>query len=196
MIEYFLLFFNYIEINIENNFTLTFLIFFFFLTFYHSLSIPGNSVFIGATGYFFGIYIGFFLSIISIVIGSLIFFSFSHLFINKFFPNIFFKYANKIKKYISNSTLEYLIVFRIIPGPPLFVQNLILSLLNIDKKKFIISSFIGFSPIVFSIVFIGNSLKNIERIFNISPYDFFNLKILIVFLCIIFLILIRIFYKK
>ena len=156
--EILLNFLDHIKINVENNFILTFLFFFIFLLFYSSFSIPGNPIFIAATGYFFGIYIGYFISIIALVLGSLIFFSFFNIFIRKIFPGIFDKYVNNLNKYISNSSIEYLIIFRMIPGPPLFLQNLLLSFLNIDKIKFILTSFIGFTPLVFFMVFIANFL--------------------------------------
>ena len=37
--------------------------------------------------------------------------------------------ANQINLYIKKSTFEYLIIFRIIPGPPLMLQNFFLSML-------------------------------------------------------------------
>jgi len=86
--EIFLNFLDYIKINVEYNFILTFLIFFIFLFFYCSFSIPGIPIFVTATGYFFGIYIGYFISIISLVLGSLIFFSFFNFFIRKIFQDL------------------------------------------------------------------------------------------------------------
>ena len=44
---------------------------------------------------------------------------------------------------------------------PLFVQNLFLSTLNISKTKFIISSFIGFSPYFLFFSFIGNQFSDL-----------------------------------
>ena len=194
--ETFLSFLDYIKINVEYNFILTFLIFFIFLIFYSSFSIPGNPIFITATGYFFGIYIGYFISIISLVLGSLIFFSFFNFFIRKIFPGFINKYVNNLNKYISNSTIEYLIIFRIIPGTPLFLQNLLLSFLKITKKKFILTSFIGFTPIVFLMAFVGNQLNDIDKLKDFSINDFFSFKFLIFIFFFIIFLLIRIFYKK
>ena len=81
-------FLDYIRINIEGNFIWTFVFFFIFLLIYNSFSIPGNMFFIAATGYFFGTYIGYFLSIFTLVFGSLIFCSYSHIIIQKMFPKI------------------------------------------------------------------------------------------------------------
>ena len=78
----FYIFLDFIKLNIENNFILTFLLFFVFLLFYSAFSIPGYLIFIASTGYFFGIYFGFILSILSLVllVSVLIFFRyFSHI---------------------------------------------------------------------------------------------------------------------
>lgn len=194
--EIFLNFLNYIEINVEYNFIFTFLIFFIFLLIYNSFSIPGNPIFIATTGYFFGIYIGYFMSIITLVLGSLIFFIFFNFFIKKILPGIFYKYSNNIKNYISNSSLEYLIIFRMLPGPPLFLQNSILSFLNITKIKFILSTFIGFTPFVFFLVFIGNQFKDIDKLKKLSINDIFSFKFLIFLFFFIIFLLLRIRYKK
>ena len=143
--DFFYIFLDFIKINIENNFIFTFLLFFVFLLFYNAFSIPGNLVFIASSGYFFGIYLGFILSISSLVLGSLFFFIFSKFFLKKIFPNIYLKYSNSVSHYISNSSTEYLIIFRIIPGTPLMIQNLCLSLLDIKKTTFILTSLVGIS---------------------------------------------------
>ena len=189
-------FFDFIKINVEYNFYFTFLIFFIFLLFYNTFAIPGSFIFISATGYFFGIYLAYFIGIFTLVFGSFIFFSFSTIFFKKLFPKIINNYTVNIENYISNSSLEYLIIFRMIPGPPLFLQNLLLSLINIKKINFIISSFIGFSPVVFVSVYVGHQLKEIDKLKNISFNDIFSFKFLIFIFCIIIFLLIRIFYKK
>ena len=194
--EILLNFLDYIKLNVENNYVFTFFLFFIFLLIYNSFSIPGNLIFVASTGYFFGIYIGYFLSIFSLVLGSLLFFSFSQFFIEKIFSNFINKYRNNFQRYLSNSSIEYLIIFRMIPGPPLFLQNLILSFLNISKIKFFITSFIGFSPLIFIVVFIGNQLSDIDKIKTLSFNDIFSFKFLIFILCLIFFLSFRIFYKK
>ena len=194
--EILLNFLDYIKLNVENNYVFTFFLFFIFLLIYNSFSIPGNLIFVASTGYFFGIYIGYFLSIFSLVLGSLLFFSFSQFFIEKIFSNFINKYRNNFQRYLSNSSIEYLIIFRMIPGPPLFLQNLILSFLNISKIKFFITSFIGFSPLIFIVVFIGNQLSDIDKIKTLSFNDIFSFKFLIFILCLIFFLSLRIFYKK
>ena len=76
-----------------------------------------------------------------------------------------------ITKYIAQSTTEYLIVFRLIPGTPLIVQNIVLSLINISSLKFLLTTFIGFTPIIFFSVYIGHKINDIEKIKQLTSKD-------------------------
>ena len=194
--DFLYLFLDFIKINLDSNFILTFFLFFIFLLFYNTLAIPGNLIFIASTGYFFGIYLGFFLSITSLVLGSLIFFIFSKFYLKKLFPKIYDRFSSKIDNYISNSSIEYLIIFRMIPGPPLLLQNLFLSILNIKKYIFIFSSFVGFTPIIFISVFVGFQLNNLEKIKTMSFNNIFSKEMIFVLIFFISLLVIRIFFKK
>ena len=73
----FFVFLDFLKIYIDTNYNFSILIFFVFLLFYNTFSIPGNLIFVVSAGYFFGIYIGYIISILSIVLGSLIFFTVS-----------------------------------------------------------------------------------------------------------------------
>ena len=129
----FYVFLDFLNIYINSNFYSSIIIFFIFVLVYKSFSMPGHLIFDVSAGYFFGIYVGYALSIISTVLGSLIFYTASKLFLKKIFINIYNRYSTKISKYIANSSIEYLILLRMIPGPPLMVQNLCLSILKINS---------------------------------------------------------------
>jgi len=73
----FYVFLDFLNTYIDTNYNFSILIFFVFLLVYNTFSIPGNLIFVVSTGYFFGIYIGYIISILSIVLGSLIFFTVS-----------------------------------------------------------------------------------------------------------------------
>ncbi len=70
----------------QDNYFISILAFFFFLICYSAFSLPGLLIFTCMSGYLFGIYYGFIVSILSVTIGSLIF-----LFYQKIFLNIFYK---------------------------------------------------------------------------------------------------------
>ena len=109
-------------------------------------------------------------------------------------PSYVNKYSSKANNYISNSSLEYLILFRIIPGPPLFLQNLIFSFLNIDKVKFIISSLIGFAPITLICVYVGNQINNLNNIKSITFSNIFTFDFFLILFCIGVILFLRILY--
>ena len=194
--EILITFLDYIKFNIEYNFMFTFFLFFTFMLFYNSFSLPGNIIFMASAGYFFGILLGFFLSIITLVFGSFLFFTFIHYFLKIIKPNFIDKYIKSLQNYISKSTISYLIIFRMIPGIPLFLQNLLLSFINISKKNFLISSFFGFTPIVFIVVFIGHTLNDINKIKELSVSDFFSYNSIIFILFLSIIMGVKFFYKK
>jgi len=189
-------FLDFLNTYINTNFNFSIFIFFIFLLVYNMFSIPGNLIFVASAGYFFGIYIGYIISILSIVFGSFIFFTASKLLLKKIFINFYNKYSLKINRYISNSSIEYLIMFRMIPGPPLMIQNVCLSILKIHSFKFILTSFIGFSPIIFIAVYYGSKIKSYESIKNITMNSIISRDFLIFIALVIFFLSLRIVFKK
>ena len=194
--DIFLKYLDFITYFVDNNFLLSAFLFFIFLVIYNSFSLPGNLFFFLSSGFFFNVYIGFLINILSIVIGSLNFFIFSKLFFKFFLSKFYNKYSNKITKIIKNSSYEYLILLRLISLFPLMVQNICLSILNISKTKFIITTFIGFIPIMFLAAFIGNEISNFVEIKNFKMKDLFSSNFLLIFLLLISIIILRIFFKK
>ena len=195
MTTYLLIFENIIKL-IELNFFYSLLFYSVFIFFYSTLSLPGLLIFIVFAGYVFGLIWGFLICIISATLGSFFFFLISKYILSKFFSKIYSKYANKIDLYIKNSKLEYLIIFRIIPGSPLILQNFLLSTLKISKYKFILSTLIGFSPIMFFSVYLGNKIKNLKIIANISSSDIFTWDLIFTILVFTIILIIMIFLKK
>jgi len=194
--DIFLKYLDFITYYVDNNFLLSAFLFFIFLVIYNSFSLPGNLFFFLSSGFFFNVYIGFLINILSIVIGSLNFFIFSKIFFKLFLSKFYNKYSNKITKIIKNSSYEYLILLRLISLFPLMVQNICLSILNISKTKFIITTFIGFIPIMFLAAFIGNEISNFVEIKNFKMKDLFSSNFLLIFLLLISIIILRIFFKK
>ena len=192
----FLTYLDFINYYVDKNFLLSAFIFCFFLIIYNSFSLPGNLLFFLSSGFFFNLYIGFLINILSIVIGSLNFFIFSKFFFKTFLSKFYNKYSNKITKIIKNSSYEYLILLRLISLFPLMVQNICLSILNISKTKFIITTFIGFIPIMFLAAFIGNEISNFVELNNFKMKDLFSSNFLLIILLLISIIILRIFFKK
>ena len=194
--EFFFSLIQDILIYSQDNYFISILFFFFFLLFYSIFSLPGLIIFTCMSGYLFGIYHGFIISILSVTFGSLIFFILSKIFFKFFFIEYYGKYAQNINKYISHSTLEYLIIFRLVPALPLMAQNIILSLLDIPKFKFFLATFVGFSPIFFTSVIIGNRIKNIQLIKGITGKDLFTWDIVLIISVLILFLILKIKFKK
>ena len=194
--EILITFLDYVKLNVEYNFIFTFFLFFVFMLFYNSFSLPGNIIFMASAGYFFGIILGFFLSIMTLVFGSFLFFIFFHHFLKIVNLNFIDKHIKSLQNHISKSTISYLIIFRMIPGIPLFLQNLFLSFINISKKNFLISSFFGFTPIVFIVVFIGHTINDINKVKALSISDFFSYNSIIFILFLSIILGVKCFYKK
>tara|TARA_Y100001980_G_scaffold36772_1_gene13669 strand:+ start:53 stop:646 length:594 start_codon:yes stop_codon:yes gene_type:complete len=195
MIDFIFNFLIQFDLLIKNNFELSLILYFLFSFLFYTFSFPGGLIIILASSFFFGFIIGFIINIITIILGSLCFFL--------FFKNIFKKYFNKqienfslkLNKIIKKSSLEYLILLRLIFGVPLFVQNLFLSTLNISITKFVISSFLGFSPYFLFFSYIGNKFSNLIQIKDFQLSNILSFELVSIFLILIIFLLFRILLK-
>ena len=195
MLENFFLYINFINQNLENNYLIFSLIYFFSLILFFSLSLPGGPILLITTGFFFGFYIGFIINIFSIVIGSYFFVYCAKNFFKNFFNKLYLKFSNKLNKLINNSSYEYLIIFRLIQGNPLFIQNLCISFLNISKTKFILTSIAGLSPSIIIFTYVGSKLLQIYEIKNITYNEIFSKEFIFILIIFIFLLIFRIIYN-
>ena len=195
MIDIFFLYLNYILENLENNYLLIFIIYFFSLIIFFSIALPGGPVFSIASGFFFGFYLGFLINIISILIGSYIFvFIFKNLF-NKLFNSFYLKFSRRLDNLLKHNTYEYLILLRLITGAPLFIQNLLISFINISKIKFLFTSFIGLSPLILVFTYFGSKLSKIYEVKNYNFTDVISKEFVFFTILFIALIITRIIYK-
>ena len=184
-----------------NNFINTYYIFSFIIYFIFSIvffmfSLPGGLIILMGSGFFFGFLNGFLINITSISLGSLIFITFSNNLFKKLFNKAYNKYSKKISGYISSSSYEYLILIRLVVGPPLIFQNLCISLLDISKTKILISSVIGFSPLMFVFSYSGSHASNIIQLKEFTLSKLISFEILLVLIFLIILTLLKIFFKK
>ena len=174
----------------------SFCVFFIISTIYFTFSLPGGIIILLSSGFFFGFIGGFFLNIISICMGSLIFIIFSKTLLRGLFEKYYVKFSDKLSTYIKSSSYEYLILIRLIIGPPLLFQNICISLLNISKTKILITSFIGFTPSMLLFSYLGSHVSNIIELKAFTIADIFTSEIIIIFVLIISVLFFRIFIKK
>ena len=183
------------DLLIKNNLELSLILYFLFSFLFFTFSLPGSLIIILASSFFFGFIAGFIINITTIVLGSLCFFLFFKNIFKKYFNKQIEKFSDKLNTIIKKSSFEYLVLLRLIFGVPLFVQNLFLSTLNISKTKFIISSFIGFTPYFLLFSFIGNQFSNLIEIKEFQLSNILSFELILIFLILIILLLIRIFFK-
>ena len=183
------------DLLIKNNLELSLILYFLFSFLFFTFSLPGSLIIILASSFFFGFITGFIINITTIVLGSLCFFLFFKNLFKKYFNKQIEKFSDKLNKIIKKSSFEYLVLLRLIFGVPLFVQNLFLSTLNISKTKFIISSFIGFTPYFLLFSFIGNQFSDLIEVKEFQLSNILSFELILIFLILIIFLLIRIFFK-
>ena len=181
---------------INNNYYSSFLLYFIISICFFTLSLPGGIIISISSGFFFGFLEGFIINILSITFGSLIFIIFSKTILSKLFEKYYNKYSDKLTDFIKNSSYEYLILLRLIIGPPLIFQNICISLLNISKTKILISSVIGFTPVMLLFSYFGSYASNLIELKAFTFSSIFSPEILITIGLFVFLIVLRIYFKK
>ena len=181
---------------INTNYLYSVCIYFIISIFFFALSLPGGMIVLISSGFFFGILIGFIINILAISLGSLIFVIFSRTLFRGLFNKYYKKFSYKLSNYIKDSSYEYLILIRLIIGPPLIFQNICISLLNISKIKILITSLIGFTPTMLLFSYLGSYVSNLIELKTFSFSEIFSLEILIILGLMIILLILRIFYKK
>jgi len=195
MIDFIFNFLIQFNLLIKNNLELSLILYFLFSFLFFTFSLPGSLIIILASSFFFGFITGFIINITTIVLGSLCFFLFFKNIFKKYFNKQIEKFSDKLNKIIKKSSFEYLVLLRLIFGVPLFVQNLFLSTLNISKTKFIISSFIGFTPYFLLFSFIGNQFSDLIEVKEFQLSNILSFELILIFLLLIIFLLLRIFFK-
>ena len=181
---------------INNNYYSSFLLYFIISICFFTLSLPGGIIILISSGFFFGFLEGFIINILSISLGSLIFIIFSKTILSKLFEKYYNKFSDKLTDFVKNSSYEYLILLRLVIGPPLIFQNICISLLNISKTKILFSSVIGFTPTMLLFSYFGSYVSNLIELKTFTFSSIFSSEILIIIGLFIFLIILRIYFKK
>ena len=181
---------------VNNNYFYSFLLYFIISICFFTLSLPGGMIILISSGFFFGFLEGFLINIFAISFGSLLFIIFSKTILQKLFQKYYIKFSDQLNNFIKNSSYEYLILIRLIIGPPLILQNICISLLNISKTKILISSLIGFTPLMLLLSYVGSYASNLIELKSLTFSNILTPEILFIIFLLIFLILLRIYFKK
>ena len=172
------LYYKELQINLEQavgkNLYLNLITFFLFSLIWVSLLGFGSPLLI-ISGILFGKWIGTFISVLSISMGSLILYSIASFFFKDLVHNLlekkFLKYINLFRK----NEFNYFFIFRLTGGLgiPFGLQNILPVLFNIKKTNYFFASFLGFIPIFFIWNTIGSGLNRYIKLSD--NFSFINL---------------------
>ncbi len=193
-------FFSNLEI-IQNfilqNFFISIFIFILSYSFLIMCNFPFASLLSMINGFLFGTWIGGTISILGGTIGAFGVFLIAKFFFLDFIKNKFLNKYSYIENYFNKNDLELMMLIRIIPAIPFFLQNLILAGLGAHNKKFFYTTLIGLAP--WSFIF-GSIGQGLEQIFVNKTEISFSLiaqpEYLIPIGFVVFLIIMIIFFKK
>ena len=146
---------------ISENFLISILVFSILYSLLIICNFPFASLLSMINGFLFGTWIGGSISIIGGTIGAFgIFLIAKFFFLDLIKKNFLSKYSF-IENYFNKNDLELMILIRIIPGVPFFIQNLILAGIGADNKKFFFTTLFGLAPWSFIFGSIGQGLEEI-----------------------------------
>ena len=186
---------------IQNFINVNYLISIFIFTFFYSFLIlcnfPIASLISMISGYLFGIWVGAIIAIVGGTLGAFgVFIVAKFFFLDFIKKNILNKYSF-IEDYFNKNDLELMLLIRIIPGTPFFIQNLLLASLGADNNKFLYTSFIGLAPWSFIFCSVGSGLDDIIRGNGIINFQLFlKLEFILPILTLIILLLVIMLFKK
>ena len=160
-LETFFLNIEIIQKSIHQNFFLSVFLFIFLYIFLILCNFPFATLLTLINGFLFGTWIGGVISIIGGTLGAFGIFLIAKFFFLDFIKRKFLNKYSYIENYFKMNDLELMMLIRIVPGIPFFLQNLILAGLGADNKKFFFTTLLGLTPWAFVIGSIGQGLEEI-----------------------------------
>ena len=197
-------FFSNLEI-IQNFILQNFLISIFIVILSYSFLIMCNFPFASLlsmiNGFLFGTWLGGAISIVGGTIGALGVFLIAKFFFLDFIKRKFLNKYSYIENYFNKNDLELMILIRIVPGTPFFLQNLILAGLGANNKKFFYTTLIGLAPWSFIFGSIGQGLEEIfvnetELSFSLIAQPEYMVPLSIIIVLIIFILIFKKKFKE
>ncbi|HVY53373.1 MAG TPA: VTT domain-containing protein [Gammaproteobacteria bacterium] len=138
-----------------------------------SFALPSNVLFAVTAGFLFGTLPGTLYVVLSIVLGSLLLFSFTK---KLFLQRLDFKGQKwlKLQIMLKENTFLYLLICRMIPIFPSWAITIISSILNISLTKFIGATLLGIIPTIIVLTTLGSSLKLSLKNISLGSAVFLN----------------------
>ncbi len=197
-------FFSNLEI-IQNfilqNFFVSIFIFILSYSFLIMCNFPLASLLSMINGFLFGTWIGGTISIVGGTLGAFGVFLIAKFFFLDFIKNKFLNKYSYIENYFNKNDLELMLLIRIIPAIPFFLQNLILASVGAKNKKFFFTTLIGLAPWSFIFGSIGQGLEDIfinktQLTFSLITQPEYMVPLSIIVVLIIFILIFKKKFKK
>ena len=158
------------QLNIlkENNLILLISFFFLFTILWVVLLGFGSPIaLIG--GFIFGKWIGTIVVTTALSIGALCLYSFGKYFLYDFLKEKLFTKFKNLNLMFQKKQLLVMILFRFVGFVPFFLANLLPVIFGINKKNYLIGTFVGILPIIFIMVSLGSGFNDAIYSFNEFP---------------------------
>ena len=157
-----------------------------------------------ASGFLFGPYLGTIIIVITLSFGSTLIYIFANFFFKDVIREKFLNRFKNLEKRFKKKELTYMIVYRVIGGIPMQIQNLIPCMFSVSVKNFFLGSVIGMTPQAFVFTSLGSGLenqiqKNIELpsfIELITSSEIYTPILAFLFLLVLVFIIKNLFYKN
>ena len=167
-----------LQVNIDgligNNLYINLLIFFVFSTVWVALLGFGSPLLI-TSGILFGKWVGTFISVASISLGTLILYTIASFFCKDFINKLLEKKFSKYISLFNKNEFYYFFIFRLIGGLglPFPLQNTLPVIFNMKKKNYFVASFLGFIPHSFIWSTVGDGINKFIK--QSDSFSFVNL---------------------
>ena len=151
---------DFIQNFISQNYLLSIFTFLILYSFLILCNFPFASLLSMINGFLFGTWIGGTISLIGGTLGAFGIFIIAKNFFSDFIKNKFLNKYSYIENYFNKNDLELMLLIRIVPAAPFFIQNLILAGLGANNKKFFFTT-LFIAPWSFIFGSIGQGLEEI-----------------------------------
>jgi len=157
-----------------------------------------------ASGFLFGPYLGTIIIVITLSFGATLVYALANFFFKDLIKEKFLNRFKNLEKRFKKKELTYMIIYRLIGGIPMQIQNLIPCMFSVSIKNFFFGSIIGMIPQAFIMASLGFGLENQIRkntdipsfIDLITAFEIYAPILAFLFLLILIFIIKNLFYKN
>ena len=187
----------------QSNIFLLAIIFIFFTIIWVLAAGFGSPIAIFA-GFIFGKWLGPFIAVIALSIGSTLLYIFANYFLKDLIKEKFLNKFKNLEQKFKQSEFIYLLIYRFVGGIPFAIANVLPCIFNVKTSNFFWASIIGMLPPLFVICSIGSGIEKVidqnldapSFLEIISTKDVFIPVIVFIVLIFISILLRRFFYSK